>query len=431
MVAVLKPEPRVPPNSEEAERSVIGACLLDSGAFWRCEIREQDFYRHDHRLIWRAIGSLAESGKPFDTITAAEWLSEYKLLDDAGGLEYLGRLVRETPSAANASSYADIVRARARQRQAIEILGNGCSRVWDEGVSVVGEVQADLERAMTVESDGVLDFGQVVTQAEEQAKALRTMECPIRTGLPIFDNRVPMFGKCFVVIAARPSLGKSALAVQAAVRSATAEWPGAFLSLEMTKRQVGCRMIANHFGLNVSRLLKGDDYEWGIYRSKRLDEPGEFRKLPLFADFASFTKEAVVSRITELHRRQGIQWAIVDHLNHFQFPPGDRRDLVMGEVVYALNMCSKRLNIPVVLLHQLNREVDRTDRQPRLSDLRECGALEELADVVVFLHGDRETDDNGNRDVELIVEKNRDGVVSSLGKFRFNGPCQRFEELQT
>ena len=427
MVAVLAP--RKPPASEDAEQAVLGACLLDSGAFWRCEVREQDFYRRDHRLIWRAIGSLAESGKPFDTITAAEWLTEYKLLDDAGGLEYLGRLVRETPSAANASSYADIVRTRARQRQAIEILGNGCSRVWEEGVSVVSEVQADLERVMTVESDGVLDFGQVVAQAEEQAKALRSAECPIKTGLPIFDARVPMYGKCFAVIAARPSLGKSALGVQMGLNASLREWPGACLHLEMTKRQVGCRMIANHFGLNVSKLLKGDEYEWSIYRSKRLDEPGEFRKLPLHMDFSSFTLEAVMSRITELHRRQGIQWALIDHFHKFVLSGRDRADLEYGRISTALDRLSKRLNIPIVLLVQLNRDVEKTERHPRLSDLRECGALEQDADVVVFLHGDRETDEVGNREVELIVEKNRDGVVSSLGKFRFNGPAQRFEEL--
>jgi replicative DNA helicase len=413
--------------SLDAERALLGSCLLDNSVLWRVQVRDADFTRHDHRAAWGAMKALAESGKPFDIVTLAETMRERGELE-AGTFEYLGRLFRETPTAKNADHYADVVRARARQRDASRILVDGARRVAEQGVSAVGQVQADLERVMTVESDEVLDFGQVMTQAEEQAKALRTMECPIKTGLPTFDNRVPIFGKCFVVIAARPSMGKSALAVQMGLKSAIGEWPGAYLSLEMTKRQMGCRMISNHFGLNVSRLLKGEDDEWNKYRSMRMDEPGEFRKLPLFTDFASFTKEAVVSRITELHRRQGIQWAVVDHLNHFQFAPGDRRDLVMGEVVYALNMCSKRLNIPVILIHQLNRDVEKSDRHPRLSDLRECGALEELADVVVFLHGDRDTDDDGNRDVEIIVEKNRDGVVSSLGKFRFRGPYQRFEE---
>lgn len=412
----------------EAERAVLGACLLDNSVLWRMQLRDGDFTRHDHRAIWNSMGALAEGGKPFDVVVLAETMRERGELE-TGSFEYLGRLFRETPTAKNAEHYADIVRTKARQREALRILTDGAQRVAEQGASAVGAVQADLERVMTVESDGVLDFGQVMTQAEEQAKALRNAECPLSTGLPHFDQRVPMYGKCFVVVAARPSIGKTAFITQMGLRSAVREWPGACLHLEMTKRQMGCRMIANHFSLNVSKLLKGDEYEWGIYRSKRLDEPGEFRKLPVFADFSSFTLEAVVSRIVELHRRQGIQWAIVDHLHKFALPGKQRPDLEYAHISVSLDRLSKRLNIPIVLVAQLNRDIEKSERHPRLSDLRECGSLEQDADVVAFLHGDRETDDQGNRDVELIVEKNRDGVVSSLGKFRFNGPSQRFEQL--
>ena len=413
--------------SLDAERALLGSCLLDNSVLWRVQVRDADFTRMDHRAAWGAMKALAESGKPFDIVTLAETMRERGELE-AGTFEYLGRLFRETPTAKNADHYADVVRARARQRDASRILVDGARRVAEQGVSAVGQVQADLERVMTVESDEVLDFGQVMTQAEEQAKALRTMECPIKTGLPTFDARVPIHGKCFVVVAARPSIGKTAFANQMSLKAGTAEWPGACIHLEMTKRQMGCRMIANHFGLNVSRLLKGDDYEWSQYRAKRLDEPGEFRKLPLYADFSSFTLEAVVSRITELHRRHSIQWAIVDHLHKFSLPGKQRPDLEYAHISVSLDRLSKRLNIPVILVAQLNRDIEKSERHPRLSDLRECGSLEQDADVVVFLHGDRDTDDDGNRDVEIIVEKNRDGVVSSLGKFRFRGPYQRFEE---
>ena len=413
----------------DAERAVLGSCLLDNSTLWRLQLRDGDFTRHDHRAIWGAMWALAESGKPLDVVTIAETMQARGDLE-TGSFEYLGRLFRETPTARNAEHYADVVRTRSRQREALRILTEGARKVAEQGSSAVGQVQADLERVMTVDSDEVLDFGQVMTQAEEQAKALRTMECPITANLPTFDSRVPVFGKCFVVVAARPSVGKSAFTTQMALTAALREWPGACIDLEMTKRQRGCRMIANHFGLNVSRLLKGDEYEWGIYRSKRLDEPGEFRKLPLFADFSSFTLEAVVSRIVELHRRHGIQWAIVDHLHKFSLPGKQRPDLEYAHISVSLDRLSKRLNIPIILVAQLNRDIEKSERQPRLSDLRECGSLEQDADVVVFLHGDRDTDENGNREVELIVEKNRDGVVSSLGKFRFNGPSQRFEELQ-
>jgi replicative DNA helicase len=423
MAAVLEFDPAL-----DAERAVLGSCLLDNAVLWRLNLRDADFTRQDHCRIWGAMRLLAEAGKPFDVVTLADTLQARDELE-TGTFEYLGKLVRETPSSRNADHYADLVRTKARQRDAHRILVEGAQRVAEQGASAVGQVQADLERVMTVESDEVLDFSQVMTQAEEQAKALRTVECPIKTGLNVFDQRVPMFGKCFVVVAARPSVGKTAFITQMALTAALGEWPGACLHLEMTKRQMGCRMIANHFSLNVSKLLKGDDYEWSLYRSKRLDVPGEFRKLPLFADFSSYTLEAVTSRIVELHRRQGIQWAIVDHLHKFALPGKQRPDLEYAHISSSLDRLSKRLNIPVILVAQLNRDIEKSERHPRLSDLRECGSLEQDADVVVFLHGNRDTDDQGCRDVELIVEKNRDGVVSSLGKFRFNGPAQRFEQV--
>jgi replicative DNA helicase len=415
--------------SVDAERAVLGSCLLDNRALYLVQLRDTDFTRHDHRAIYGAMWALSESGKPFDIVTLAETMQARGDFE-AGTFEYLGRLVRETPTAKNATHYADLVRTRARQREAHRILTDGARKVAEQGASAVGQVQADLERVMTVESDDVLDFGQVMTQAEEQAKALRTMEAPIKANLPSFDARVPIFGKCFVVVAARPSVGKTAFVTQMAKTAAVGEWPGACIHLEMTKRQMGCRVIANHFGLNVSRLLKGDDYEWDLYRSRRMDEPGEFRKLPLYSDFSSFTLDAVMSRIVELHRRHGIQWAVVDHLHKFSLPGKQRPDLEYAHISVSLDRLSKRLNIPILLVAQLNRDIEKSERQPRLSDLRECGSLEQDADVVVFLHGDRDTDEMGNRAVELIVEKNRDGVVSSLGKFRFNGPSQRFEELK-
>ncbi|MBI3045783.1 MAG: replicative DNA helicase [Betaproteobacteria bacterium] len=437
---------RVPPQSIEAEQSVLGGLLLDNTAWDRVAdlVTEHDFYRADHRLIFQHIGSLIEHGKPADALTVAESLERSGKLAEIGGHPYLGSLALNTPSAANIRRYAEIVRERAIMRNlaavGTEIADAAYNPSGRDAKALVDEAESrvfQIAEAGARSRQGFVKIDPLLTETVERIDMLYNREnkddvIGLATGFTDLDRMTSgLHGGELVIIAARPSMGKTALAMNIVEHvTMVLKKAVAVFSMEMSGTQLAMRMIGSVGRFDQHELRTGTfkDEDW----PRMVEAVGKLNEAQLYIDdSAGLNALEVRSRARRLHRQcGGLSLIVVDYLQLMSASGREEnRATEIAEISRSLKGLSKDLSIPVIALSQLNRSVEsRQDKRPMMSDLRESGAIEQDADLILFIYRDEvynpETQKRGI--AEIIVAKQRNGPTGPFS-LTFLGKHIRFE----
>ncbi len=441
---------RVPPHSTEAEQSVLGGLLLENLAWDKCSdlLTDSDFYRHEHRHIYTAIGNLIASSKPADVITVFEALQSLGKAEDCGGLAYLNALAQSVPSASNVRRYAEIVRERSVLRKLIsasdEIAttafnpqGQPVSQILDEAESRIFRIGEEGSRA----GAGFQPMDKLVQALIDRVQELEANGSEdvtgIRTGFYDLDRMTAGLQKGdLIVLAARPSMGKTAFALNIAEHVAVQEGlPVAVFSMEMGASQLALRVVGSLGRIDQQHLRTGRlrDDEW-----ERLPEAAsKLSEAPMFIDESPGLNPAELrARARRLARQYGgtLGLIVIDYLQLMSgssHSSEENRATVLGEISRGMKGLAKELQCPVIALSQLNRSVEtRPDKRPMMSDLRESGAIEQDADVIMFIY----RDDYYNKDskepgvAEIVLAKQRNGPVGTV-KLTFLKPLTRFDNL--
>ena len=439
---------RVPPHSIEAESSGLGGLLLDNSAWDRVGdlLVDNDFYRHEHKLIYAAIGALINASKPADVITVNEQLQNQGKAEEMGGLGYLNSLAQYVPSASNIRRYAEIVRERSILRKLVsasdEIAtnafnpqGKAIDRILDEAEQKIFNIGEEGSRM----KQGFQSMDTLVVELLDRVQEMADNPNDI-TGVPtgFYDLDRMTSGLQpgdLVVLAARPSMGKTAFAINIAEHVALNEGlPVAVFSMEMGASQLAVRVVGSIGRIDQGHLRTGklSDDEW-----PRLTEAIEkLRTVSLHIDETpGLTPSELRANARRLARQCGkLGLIVVDYLqlmNGSGGSGGDNRATELGEISRGLKMLAKELQCPVIALSQLNRSVEqRTDKRPMMSDLRESGAIEQDADIIMFIY----RDDYYNKDskdpgvAEIIIGKQRNGPTGTV-RLTFLKNMTRFESL--
>ncbi len=461
--AAVRPDPRaddevarlrIPPHSIEAEQSVLGGLLIDNGAWDRAGdlLNDGDFYRYEHKLIYAAIGKLINAAKPADVITVYEALQSLGKADEVGGLAYLNALAQSVPSAANLRRYAEIVRERAVLRKLVaasdEIAtsafnpqGRAVSQILDDAEGKIFRIGEEGSRSQ----QGFQPMDKLVVQLIDRVTELYENGAEevtgVRTGFYDLDRMTAgLQPGDLIVLAARPSMGKTAFALNIAENVAVNEGlPAVVFSMEMGASQLALRMVGSLGRIDQSHLRTGKlgDDEWGRL-TEAVDKLG---KASIFIDeSAALTPTELRARARRQARQCGqLGLIVVDYLQLMSGSDGgseENRATVLGEISRGLKSLAKELKCPVIALSQLNRSVEtRTDKRPMMSDLRESGAIEQDADVIMFIYRDeyynKVDGPNPTKEpgvAEIIIAKQRNGPVGTT-KLTFLKPLTKFDNL--
>jgi replicative DNA helicase len=435
---------RVPPHSIEAEQAVLGGLLLDNTAWDNVAdmVRDEDFYRPDHKLVFEAIAALAGNGKPCDVVTVSEQLTRTGKLDDAGGLAYLGTLARETPTAANVRAYAGIVRERSLLRQLI----TAGSEIATSALSNEGETARELvDRA----EQKVFAIAEAGSRGREGAVGVRSLLPAIidqidewhsnpdklrglPTGFSEFDKITGgLRPGDLVIVAGRPSMGKTTLAVNMAEYAAinpNIKASVAIFSMEMPSEQVVTRMLSSIGSVHLGSLRSGrvTDEDW-VRITGATSQLSEAR---IFIDETpALSPTELRARARRVKREHGLDLIVVDYLQLMQVPGNkENRATEISEISRGLKVLAKELQCPVIALSQLNRSVEqREHKKPVMSDLRESGAIEQDADMILLIYReevyDKGTTKKGIAEIDLV--KHRNGEIGTF-LLTFQGQFTRF-----
>lgn len=406
---------RVPPHSQEAEQAVLGGLLIDNNAFDRVAdlLTEADFYRHEHRAIFAATARLIASNRPADVVTVFDALGDKA--SEVGGLGYINALAQSVPSAANCRRYAEIVRERSLLRQLLAKADEVSALVHEEGgaaekVEKAQALFAGLEARAAARQPIGMDA--IVVKVIDHVNAAAEGAAIVwRTGIPGLDGR--MLGGMkpgeLHILAARPSVGKTSIALQIARRVAADGHPVLVLSQEMATEQLGLRMMASASRVDLGNLQTGkmSGEEWG-----RLTEAAdELARLPLFADDEpALTLRAITSKA---RRIRGVKVIVLDYLQLSE-GEGETRTAQVGSISRGLKKLAKQLGCCVIALSQLNRAVEqRPGKRPILADLRDSGEIEQDADVITFLWPLGE-EGEASRPTGCDIAKNRQGRTGAM-----------------
>jgi replicative DNA helicase len=434
---------RIPPHSIESEQAVLGGIFLDNEAWLKIgdKIQENDFYRRDHQIIFNAVSNLENQGKPFDIVTVAEWLESHQQLDQAGGLAYLAALAENTPSASNIATYADIVRKRSILRQLARITTDINEMVFNPQGRTSEEILDQAEQSVfeiaEQETRGRRNFqpmNALLASALERIDELFRLQNPItgiETGFEDFDEMTGGLQRSdLIIVAGRPSMGKSSFAINIAEHAAIKNNKSvAVFSMEMPGEQLAIRMIASLSRVDQHKIRTGnlEDNDWprltstvSIMQDKKI----------FVDDTPALTPAELRARCRRLAREQHLDMIIVDYLQLMHVPgTKENRATEISEISRSLKAMAKELNIPVIALSQLNRSLEsRTNKRPVMSDLRESGAIEQDADVIVFIYRDEVYDEDSldKGKAEIIIGKQRNGPIGMI-PLTFLGQYTRFE----
>jgi len=434
---------RVPPHSIEAEQSVLGGLMLVGEAWDQVADRlvEEDFYRREHRLIFRAIGQLAGAGQPCDAVTLGEWFERHGETANVGGVAYLAELANNTPSAANIAAYADIVRDKSVLRKLIEagtqIAGDGFN---PEGRGTPEILETAEQRVFKIAEAGargrkqVVPVRQSVKEAVEllaQRYANRGQLNGLTTGFKDLDDLTSgMQRQDLVIVAGRPSMGKTAFALNIAEAVAMrAKQPVLVFSMEMSASQLAFRLISSMGRINQKDLRSGElaEEEWPrvSQAASLLSESKIF-----IDDTPALSPGELRSRARRMMREHGLGLVVIDYLQLMQVPGNkENRATEISEISRNLKAMAKELDVPVIALSQLNRALEqRNDKRPVMSDLRESGAIEQDADLILFIYRDEVYNKESNHKgvAEIIIGKQRNGPIDTV-KLTFLGQYTKFE----
>ena len=439
---------KVPPHSVEAEQSILGGLLIDNKAIDRIagQVSASDFYRNDHRIIFTHISKLIDNNDPADIVTVAESLEQNAELTKVGGVAYLGLVADNTPTASNISGYAKIVRERSIMRNLVEVgsdivesafspQGKDAQQLLDESESKIFQI-AD---AGASEKLGFIDIKELLPKAAQRIDDLYQLDDPngvtgVPTGYADLDQKTAgLQPGDLIIIAGRPSMGKTSLALNIAEHvGIEAGLPVAIFSMEMGAAQLTMRLLGSVGKLDQHKMRIGqlEDEDW----PKLTNALGVLNEAPIFIDEGSaLNSYEVRARARRLHRQQGkLGLIVIDYIQLMSAAneqSTENRATEVSEISRSLKALAKELNVPVVALSQLNRSVEsRPDKRPMMSDLRESGAIEQDADVIMFIYRDEvynpETAEKGV--AEIILSKQRNGPTGTV-KLTFLGQYTRFE----
>lgn len=439
---------RIPPHSIEAESSVLGGLLLDNGAWDRVGdlLSDRDFYRYEHRLVFTAIGALVNASKPADVITVFEQLQNQGKAEEIGGLAYLNSLAQYVPSAGNIRRYAEIVRERSVLRKlvtasdeistnAFNPKGRPVAAILDEAeqkIFNIGEEGARNKQGFQAMDTLVVDLLDRVQEMADNPNDVTG----VPTGFYDLDRMTAGFqAGDLIVLAARPSMGKTALAINIAEHVALNEGlPVAVFSMEMGAAQLAVRIVGSIGRIDQGHLRTGKltDEEW-----PRLTEAIEkLRTISLHIDeSAGLTSSELRANARRLSRQCGkLGLIVVDYLQLMSgsSSDGENRATELGEISRGLKMLARELQCPVIALSQLNRSVEqRPDKRPMMSDLRESGAIEQDADIIMFIYRDEYYTKDACKEpgvAEVIIAKQRNGPTGVV-KLAFLRHITKFESL--
>ena len=438
---------KVPPHSIQAEQSVLGGLMLDNQTWDSVadKVVETDFYRRDHRLIFRAIAQLAEKQDPFDVVTLSEVLEATGELQDVGGLAYLGTLAKDTPSAANIVAYANIVRDRSVLRQLIHIgteisdsaftpEGRETSELLENAERKVFEIAEQRQRG---QGAGFASIKSLLSQAVDKIETLYELDGDITgasTGFTDLDEKTSGLQPAdLIIVAGRPSMGKTTIAMNMAENVALKSgMPVAVFSMEMPGESLAMRMMSSLGRIDQHKVRTGklDDDDWPRLTSaiNLLAETKLF-----IDDTPALTPTEVRSRARRLTREHGqLGLIVLDYLQLMQSPAsGDNRVQQISDISRGLKALAKELNVPVIALSQLNRNLEqRPNKRPVMSDLRESGAIEQDADLIIFVYRDEVyNEDSPDKGIaEVIIGKQRNGPLGTV-RLTFLGQYTRFENF--
>jgi len=442
-LGTTNPELKIPPHSIEAEQAVLGGLMLDNHAWDHVadRITENDFYRFDHRTIYRVMAGLVLQSKPLDIITVSEALERTQELETAGGLSYLGGLAKNTPTSANIAAYADIVRERSVRRRLIEVGGEIAESAFSpSGPAIQLLDEAERKVLAIAEQGGNSNIGpqgiaEVLARAVDRIGTLfqaKSSITGISSGFTDFDHMTSgLQPSDLIIVAGRPSMGKTTFAMNIA-EHAVMKNEGAVLifSMEMPAESSAMRMLASMGRIEQQKIRSGqlEDDDWprltsaiSMMSSKKLliDDSGAL---------SPFEVRARARRVARSHH--GISLIVIDYLQLMRVPGhNEHRAAEISEISRSLKSLARELNVPVIVLSQLNRSLEqRPEKRPVMSDLRESGAIEQDADLIVFIYRDEvyHKDSNDKGTAEIIISKQRNGPIGTT-RLTFLGQYSRFE----
>lgn len=438
---------KMPPHSLEAEQSVLGGLLLDNDAWEKVsdKIVAEDFFRKDHRLIFRALKYLAENGRPMDVVTLYEFLEQEGEADEIGGLAYVADLAKNTPSASNIAAYADIVRERAVLRGMISVSNEIADAAYfpkgrrtdelldlaEAKVFKIAEQRESNDGGLQIAAsflDETLDRIQFAVDSKGGLTGLSS-------GFSDLDKKTNGFQKSdLIIVAGRPAMGKTTFAMNIAEHASIHSGkPILVFSMEMPANQLLMRSFASIGGIDATRLRTGalDDRDWD-----NLSVASNILKnncKMYIDDSAGLSPSELRSRARRIVREHGdVGLVVIDYLQLMVVPGmSDNRTAEISEISRSLKALAKELDVPVIALSQLNRSLEqRADRRPVMSDLRESGAIEQDADIIMFVYRDEvynpESEDKGT--AEVIIGKQRNGPIGTA-RLAFQGHFNRFANL--
>lgn len=436
---------KVPPHSIEAEQSVLGGLMLDNRAWDNISdrVREQDFYRHDHRLIFRVMAKLSEQTKPLDVLTVSEALREINELENVGGEVYLFELANNIPSVANITAYADIVRDRSVLRQLIATANDIASNAFNPQGRSTTELLDEAERHVFAISEqgasigGPLNVKEYLAKTMDRIDTLFQLDDPI-TGVPTgyhdFDEMTSgLQPSDLVIVAGRPSMGKTTYAMNIAEHVALkSRLPTLIFSMEMPGEAIVMRMLSSLCRIDQLRIRTGklEDDDWPRISST----VSMLSDAPLYIDDTpALSPTELRSRARRLAKEYGqLGLIVIDYLQLMQVPGySENRTAEISEISRSLKALAKELKVPVIALSQLNRGLEqRADKRPVMSDLRESGAIEQDADLIVFIYRDEVYNDNSpdKGTAEIIISKQRNGPIGKV-RLTFLGQYTCFENF--
>lgn len=434
---------RVPPQNIEAEQAVLGAMLIKKEAIAEVQeiLQPDDFYREAHRIVYEAMVQLQNNDEAVDLVTLTEQLRKSEQLDKIGGLAFITQLANAVPTAANVVYHAKIVKEKAELRSLINAATAIASAAYEDNTDVENIMDDAEKKILAVanrQNGGAFEsMKSIVMRTFERINVLYESKgglTGISSGFKDLDKLTAGLQKSdLILVAARPSMGKTAFTLNIASYVGTHGGNVAFFSLEMSKEQLMQRMLCAEGGIDATKLRTGqlDTQEW----NKLVHVADTLSRAPIYIDdTAGITVMELRSKARRLKAEHGLDLIIIDYLQLMQGRPsknGDNRQQEISEISRSLKALARELDVPVIALSQLSRSVEsRQIKKPMLSDLRESGSLEQDADIVMFLYREDYYDkDTENKNItDIIVAKHRNGPVDTISLF-FQKEYTKFRDL--
>lgn len=431
-----------PPFSVEAEQAVLGACIISPEGFYRIsdEVSERDFFRTDHKLIYRAIEACLEKGSIADIVTLSDYLNSTGDLEKAGGMAYLGALAKDTPTTANMVAYARIVREKALLRELISALQQSLDDAYNSGRRAAGEIVDEAQSRIIALTDKratgeptiiKASLSRVVDDIDERFNSGNTIT-GIKTGFDKFDEMTNGLQRSdLIVVGGRPSHGKTSFTMNIAEHVAiTEKIPVLVFSMEMSTDQLSQRSIAGLGRIPLRAVQTGriEESDW----SRITTALSLLSNAEIYVDESPGIRPAQLrTKARKMKKQHDIGLIVVDYLQLMESTSQENRTNQVGEFSRVLKKIAKELDVPVIAISQLNRSLEsrpKGQRRPAMSDIRESGAVEQDADVIVFVYRDEVYDEDSpdKGTAEIIIGKQRNGPTG-VCRLTFLGQYTKFE----